>query len=743
VYGAVIDRYCTACHNERLRTANLVLESGEASLHQLAGDAARWERVALKLRARSMPPPGSPRPAPEVYAGFASWLEGALDDLATDRPNPGRPPIRRLNRTEYANVIRDLLDLELDVQSLLPADDLAYGFDNNAAALKVTPGLLDRYLAAATRISRIAVGDRTIQPTVEHFTVSPLYRQDDRLSEAQPFGLRGGLALRHHFPLDAEYVLRVRLLPNTLRRANGQVDVRLDGERVELFTIGSAPAAGGPKMGDNGVLEVRLSVKAGSRSVAVGLVRKQSAPDGLGPARMPVGSVSFRDSGVAALEIDGPFNSTGPGDTPSRRRIFVCTEPKRACAGEIVATLARRAYRRPITRADRDALLAVYDLGQAAGGFDQGIQRAVARILMDPEFLFRVERDPADVVVGRPYRLSDLELASRLSFFLWSSIPDEELLGVAERGQLSEPAVLERQVRRMLIDAKASTLVSSFAAQWLHLRNVRAVTPDGREFPDFDNNLREAFTRETELLLESQLREDRGVAELLTADYTFVNERLARHYGIPNVYGSRFRRVAVTDEARQGLLGHGSILTVTSYPNRTSPVLRGKWLLENIFGTPPPPPPPDVPALEEASESAQPRSVRERMEEHRRNPVCASCHRSMDPLGFALENFDAIGKWRATTEAGTPVDVSGVLPDGTAIDGPVGLRSVIQARSGEFIGTVTGKLLTYAIGRGLEHDDAPAVRAIVRQAGPDYRWSSIVLGIVKSPPFQMRIRREP
>jgi hypothetical protein len=744
-YRTVVDRYCVSCHNDRLRTANFVLESKVTNLEDVGRSAEVWEKVLQKLRTRAMPPPGSPRPDEATYGALISWLGRELDSSAAANSNPGRPPIHRLNRTEYANVIRDLLDLEIDVRSLLPADDLAYGFDNNANTLKVTPALLERYMSAAFRVSRAAIGDPTMQATVDRYTVPSLLRQDDRASEALPLGTRGGMALRYHFSLDAEYVIRVRLLPSTARTTAEQVEVRVDGDRIKLFTI-DGQRLGGPRPEGserNPPLEVRFVAKAGARTVTVALVKKFIEPEGLAPARMPVGSVSFRDSGIAGIEVDGPYNAQGPGDTPSRRRIFVCHDQTDACIKRILSTLARRAYRRPVNQKDLKPLVDLYEVGRATGGFEAGVQRALERMLVDPEFLFRVERDPVDVATGQPYRLSDLELASRLSFFLWSSLPDDQLLDLAARRQLTDESVLRGEVRRMLADPRADALVINFAAQWLHLRNMRAVAPDAKEFPEFDDNLREAFQRETELLVQSQLSEDRGVPELLTADYTFVNERLARHYGMKNVYGPRFRRVPVTDDARKGLLGQGSILTVTSYPNRTSPVLRGKWLLENILGSPPPPPPPNVPALEENTDSSRPRSVRERMEEHRKNAVCASCHRRMDPLGFALENFDAIGKWRSTTEGGEPVDASGTLPDGTALDGPTGLRSVLEAHREEFVITVTSKLLTYAVGRGLEYYDGPAIRAILRHAGPDYRWSSIILGIVTSPAFQMRARREP
>ena len=740
-YRTVLDRYCVTCHNARLRTAHLTLDS--VDIHDLGADAPVWEKVAQKLRTREMPPPPRPRPAPETYDAFASWLEDGLDRVAAARPNPGRPALHRLNRVEYANAIRDLLAVEIDGRTLLPADDMAFGFDNIADALAFSPGLLERYLLAARRISRLAIGDAAQRPGVETYRVPKALVQDDRMSEELPFGTRGGLAVRHLFPLDGEYEFAIHLTRRPARTSREQLDIRLDSERLALVPLGD-PGAGRPEVADRPVA-VRVRVKAGSRVVGVAFTAITSAPEGLTPAYLPVGSISFGQTGVRSIEIAGPYDVEGVGDSPSRRRIFICRpggpEGERDCARQILQTLARRAWRRPVAEDDLQPLLRQYEAGRRAGDFEAGIRRALERILVDPEFLFRVERDPAHVPPGTAYRLSDLELASRLSFFLWSSIPDDELVALAADGRLSRPAVLRRQVRRMLADDRAASLVENFAAQWLHLRNVRAVTPDVREFPEFDDNLRRAFEQETELFVASQLEGDHGVVELLTADYTFLNERLARHYDVPNVYGSHFRRVALTNEARRGLLGHGSILTVTSYATRTSPVVRGKWLLENILGAPPPAPPPDVPELEEGDEAGAPRSMRERLERHRANAVCASCHARMDPLGFALENFDGIGRWR-TSDRGLPIDASGTLPNGTTFDGAADLRRLLEDRAEAFATTLTSRLLTYALGRGVEHYDMPAIRAIVREARPDgYRWSSIILGIVESTPFTMRIRR--
>ena len=751
-YRAVLDRYCVACHNERTLTANLALDAVDVA-H--VGDAAElWEKVLEKLRTRAMPPPRRPRPADETYDLFAGWLETELDGAAAARPNPGRPTIHRLNRLEYRNAVRDLLGLRVDVDAMLPADDLAYGFDNNADILTIAPGMLERYMSAARRIGRLAVGDSAIDADVVRHPVSSLLVQRDRLGEEAPFGSRGGAAISHHFPLDGEYVVRLALQGNRGRREPQEIDVRIDGVRAALLPAGQerGGATRGMPTGDD-ALAVRIPVRAGTRVVSVSFLKRTGVPEGVAPERLPPWTFStgrgyIEPMALDNVEIEGPYRPrpgpAGPGAGPavSRDRIFTCRpagpEDEEACANAILTTLARRAFRRPVTGGDLEVLDSFYREGRRAGGFERGIQRAIESLLVDPEFLFRIERDPEDAAPGSAYRLSDIELASRLSFFLWSSIPDDELLDAAEAGRLRDPAVLERQVRRMLADERSRVLVDSFAAQWLHLRRMRTVTPDVLAFPGFDDNLRDALVRETELLIESQVREDRSVVDLLTADYTFVNERLARHYGIPGVYGSRFRRVALGDGARRGLLGHGSILTVTSLATRTSPVVRGKWVLENILGTPPPPPPPDVPDLPEREAGEAPRSMRARLEAHRANPVCSACHARMDPLGFALEHFDAVGKWRAA-EAGVPIDASGALPDGTTFDGLPGLRGVLLERRGEFVTTVAEKLLTYALGRGIEHYDRPAIRAVVRDAAADgYRWSALVLGVARSLPFQMR-----
>ena len=735
----VLDRYCVGCHNERLRTGGLALDAADP--HQVSRDPALWETVVGKLRTGMMPPSPRPRPDAATYAALVDHLESALDEAAAARPDPGRPAVRRLNRAEYVNAIRDVIGLEVDGRALLPADESGYGFDNIGDVLSVSPGLLERYLLAATKISRRAVGDPTLRPTTVTYKTSPLMAQNGRVSDDLPFGSRGGLAIRHHFPLDAEYLLKVSLRGRA--RAPHQLEVRVDRVRVAVFSLG-----------DGQPLEVRVPVSAGTRLVGVSFVGAigQTLSVDARPPPPPITSFAFtlypNDPAVEQVDIVGPYNGAVPTDTPSRRRIFVCypstNQPagQRRCASEILGSLASRAYRRPATDADVGPLLAAYDAGRMDGGFEDGIRWALEAILVSPKFLFRIEHQPANLALGTPYQVSDIDLASRLSFFIWSSIPDAELRERAAEGRLADPVEVAAQVRRMLADPRSQALVENFAGQWLYLRNVRSVAPNARQFPEFDDNLRTAFHRETELFFTSQLRDDRSVQELLSADYTFLNERLARHYEIPHVYGNHFRRVTLPDDRRGGLLGHGSVLTVTSYPHRTSPVVRGKWLLENLLGAPPPPPPADVPGLDEATDGERPASMRERMAQHRANPVCASCHAQIDPLGFALENFDAVGRWRATAgSAETPIDASGVLPDGTAFDGPAAFRAALLADPwvGEFTRTVTEKLLTYALGRGLEYYDAPAVRQIISEAEPDgYRWSAVVLGIVRSVPFQMR-----
>ncbi len=762
----VLDRYCVGCHSDRLRTAGLSLEALDA-VH-VAGGAEVWEEVIRKLRSGAMPPPGRPRPDRAVVENVLAWLETELDAAAARDPNPGRTDsVHRLNRAEYQNAVRDLLALDVDVTSLLPADSAdEHGFDNIAAMLSVSPTLLDRYLAAARRLSRLAVGLPPGGPTTEEYRV--WLDQDDYLGEDLPFGSRGGAAIRHRFPVDGEYVIDVRLYRQLFDVVIGlgsphEVEIRVDGERILSAVIGGEELDGAPPsafVGDifgspaweqyarnvDAGLEVRLPAKAGSRLVTVSFLgRPTEIEDGVPhPPRYPERDESLESNPwVHTVAIRGPYEVLGPGDTPSRRKIFTCrpAEPRdeEPCAERILATLAGEAYRRPATGREVGTLLRFYREGRRDGTFDDGVQFALERLLADPKFLFRIEREPVDLAAGAVYAVSDLELASRLSFFLWSSIPDAELLGAASRGELGDPDKLARQVRRMLADDRAQALVDNFVGQWLLLRNLPGAAPDLNAFPDFDENLREAFERETRLFVENVFREDRSVLDLLRADYTFMNERLARHYGVPHVYGSRFRRVTFgADAPRGGLLGQGSFLTVTSYPNRTSPVLRGRWVLESLLGTPPPSPPADVPGLPDRGAGGRPASVRERLERHRENPACATCHAPMDPLGFALENFDAVGGWREA-ENGRPVDSSAVLPDGTRFRGPAGLRAFLVSQHRQFVGAMTEKLLAYALGRRLEYYDRPTVRGIVRDAAAqDYRLSEIVLGIVRSPAFQMR-----
>ena len=776
-HATFLGRYCLACHNERLLARGTVPVSfEELTVADVGAGAEVWEKVVRKLHARAMPPAGRPRPDEETYDGFVTWLETELDRAAAARPDPGRPAVRRLTSAEYINAIRDLLALEVDEETLLfPADDVdEQGFATNADVLSVSPALFERYLVAANRISRLAVGDPTIGPGFAPATYSTprLLYQDDRMSEDLPFGSRGGMAIRYHFPLDGQYEVRIRLRRQIYDYIIGmgkpqQLDVRLDGALVKRFTIGDADRKGYPSAytffgtirgdpewedylsgGADAGLVVRFPAQAGTRVLGVTFANVRSEPTGILERRLSGFSLSgegfyYGNAAVERVDLTGPYDATGPGDTPSRRRIFTCRPTSGAddepCARQILSALARRAYRRPVTEDEVTRLLTFYTSNRDEHGFEGAMQKALERLLVAPDFLFRVEADPVDIADGTAYPLSDLELASRLSFFLWSSIPDEQLLTVAEEGRLHEPAVLKRQVRRMLADPRSTALVDNFASQWLQLDRLGGVQPDFEVFFEFDENLRADMEQETKLFLRSQLREDRSLMELLTADYTFVNQRLARHYGIPGVYGERFRRVTVDGGGRAGLLGHASLLTLTAYPTRTSPVLRGKWLLDNILGMPPAPPPPDVPSLEEDLRGRAALSIREQMEQHRANPACAACHRMMDPPGFALENFDAIGRWRTTSEAGTPIDASGTLVDGSVVEGAASLRDALLRNEVSVMRTVTEKLLTYALGRGVEYTDQPAIRRIVAAAADDdYRWSSIILELVESMPFQMR-----
>ena len=756
---ATIERYCTDCHNDAERTAELTLE--RMALTDVAAHGEVWEEVVRKLRGRMMPPAGEPVPDAAATTELVAYLEESLDAAAAAQPNPGHKSLHRLNRTEYGNAIRDLLALEVNAATLLPNDSEAYGFDNIADVLGTDPSLMDRYLSAAWKVTSAAIGDVAITPSVSTYRVPPDRSQSDHV-DGLPFGTRGGMLVSHYFPVDGEYVIKPRLWRNTVDVVRGtetphDLEVNLDGARLSLTRFGGpedeVPAQMFPGKTADEIdrrFETRVMVTAGQHDVGVTFAKKSSASrqEVLQPflrekhdARMDVGIPELDQ-----IVIEGPLTVAGPGQSPSRERIFSCYPESEgeaaACAERILTSLARRAYRRPITDDERARLMGLYTTERNQGrSFETGVQTALAYVLVAPQFLFRMEQDPADAAPGSLYRISDLELATRLSFFLWSSVPDEELLETAIDGRLSRPAELEKQVRRMLADARAGTLAQDFAGQWLYLRNLRASNPDMYVFPDFDDNLRQSAVRETELLFETIIREDRPVPELLTADFTFLNERLARHYRIPGIYGDQFRRVTVSDERRQGLLGHASILTLSSYPNRTSPVQRGAYVLKNILGTPPPEPPPNVPTLPEVT--GEKLSMRARMERHRADPACAGCHQLMDPIGLVLESFDGIGRWRTEDNGevvagyGSPIHV---LRDFGPIDGPVDLRNAIASQPERFVRTATEKLMTYALGRQLTAADMPTARAIVRRAAEaDYRFSALVLGLVESDAFQMRI----
>jgi mono/diheme cytochrome c family protein len=726
--AALLTQYCVTCHNARAKAGGLTLDPAE--LTQIDRHAETWEKVIRKLQTGMMPPSGAPRPARAAIDGFITSLQSQIDRAATAKPFAGTPALHRLNRAEYSNAVRDLLTLDVDAASLLPPDDSAAGFDNIADVLGVSPALIEGYATAAAKISRLAVGDSSIGLDRVTYRSAGNLSQEDHL-DGLPLGTRGGMIVRHTFPLNADYDLQIGPgrsggIGAVVTARAQDIDVTIDGQPVDL----------------QGKTQLRLAVEAGPHTIAVALVKRShiDGADGVydAPTRAP---------GISQITIAGPFNARGPGDTPSRRRLYVCT-PKVAaeessCAARILNTLATRAYRRPVPQSgpEMETLLEFYRTGRESGSFDSGIQRAVARVLVDPNFLFRFEREPAGVAPGTPFRLSDLELASRLSFFLWSSIPDDELRDAAVRGQLKNPAVLERQVRRLLADPRADALVSNFAGQWLFLRELKNVRPDS---PDFDENLRRSFQQETELLFRTVVREDRPIIDLLDADFTFVDERLAKHYGMEGIHGSRVRRVSLAaNDPRRGLLGQGSVLTVTSAANRTSPVVRGKWVLDNVLGMPPPQPPPGVETnLEKDAAQVKVTSLRQRLEMHRANAVCASCHKVMDPIGLSLENFDHVGKWR-TTDGKTPIDAKAQLVDGTTLDGPLSLRRALLERSDVFATVATEKLLTYASGRAVQYQDMPAVRAIIRDAAREkYRFSSLVIGIVKSTPFQMRTKVE-
>ena len=773
---ATLQQFCIACHNDSLQSGNLSFQ--KIDLTQVSGYGAIPERLLAQLRSGRMPPVGMPRPDHNTYTSLITWLETEIDKLAAANPTPGRTDtFHRLNRSEYANAVRDLLSLEVNVEELLPADDIdAYGFDNMTEVLNVSPALMESYLSAARKTARISIGESPLAPIAETYEVPILLNQADRMSEDLPFGSRGGLAVRHYFPADGDYDLAITLHRNYVNYVRGlgsshELEVRLDGKLVQTFSFGGeepdvlqAPASyAGNQFGDSeweeymlfadSNLLLQFPATAGPHVVGVSFVRKFTEPEGvLQPPQSvfaaAVNEMRDGDAAVERMEITGPYRSTPARNTPSRRAIFTCQpandtgRAQEACAYGILASLAQRAYRRPVGDAEVNMLMNFYRAGLSDGSFDDGIQLALERLLISPDFLFRVERDPVNIEPDTNYQLTSIELASRLSFFLWSSIPDIELLDSAKNGTLQNPQVLEQQTRRMLADPRSKALVQNFAGQWLYLRNLRSLVPDAVEFPEFDENLRDAFRQESELFFESLIRENRSVTDLLGNGYTFMNERLAKHYGIENVYGSHFRRIYLEGEIaeqRGGILGQGSLLTATSYANRTSPVLRGKWVLTNILGTPPPPPPPDVSDLPERGADGQQANIRDRLLQHRADPACSGCHAPMDPLGLALENYDAIGRWRVTGEAGVPIDASGQMPNGAQFYGLQGLRELLLERRDEFVGTVTEKLLAYAMGRPPEYFDKPTIRSIVRDTAlENHSWSSIIVGIVLSTPFRNR-----
>jgi mono/diheme cytochrome c family protein len=753
---ALVDKYCVVCHNQRVKAGDLLLDKADISNPPAGADV--WEKVIRKVRGGLMPPAGMPRPDKAATDGLVSYLTTSIDRAAAAKPNPGRSLVHRLNRTEYGNAVRDLLALNVDVTSLLPPDDAGYGFDNIADLLGVSPVLLERYLSAAWKISSLAIGDPKIDPAVQTYRIPPELSQYKHV-EGLPLGTRGGYSVVHNFPLDAEYVLRPGLWSNTTHWVKGieyptDFMILLDGKIVHRVKVGGGDdqklmyATPTAEFEFEKRMEVRLPIKAGPHTIGFTFLEKNHGV--IDDLVKPVWKDNIDQLGTTGLlsldkvMVTGPYNPTGPGDTPARRAVFVCRPAAGAddvpCAKKIISSLARRAYRGPISDAQMETLLSFFQQGKNEGGFDIGVEYVVTRILASPEFLFRFERDPATAKPDVPYRISDLELASRLAFFLWSSIPDEQLLTLANQGKLKDPAVLDQQVRRMMSDPRADALITNFVGQWLYLRNLKDIHPDQNQFPDFDEDLRIAMRRETELFVGSIMREDRNVLDLLTADYTFINERLARHYGIPNIYGDHFRRVQITDDVRKGLLGQGSFLTVSSYPNRTSPVLRGKFILTNFLGTPPPAPPPNVPPLKD-DEPGKPLTMKEKMQAHRANAACAVCHRVMDPIGFSLENFDAVGQWR-THDRGVNIDPSDTLSDGLKVSGAVSLRQALLTRQDQFVSTLTEKLLLYALGRGVEYYDMPTVRAITREAARNnYKFSSILTGIVKSVPFQMKMKK--
>ena len=754
VQRALLDQYCVTCHNDKTKIDNFSLQKED--INAVGDHPEVWERVIRKLRAGMMPPPGMPRPPLAKYEGLRDFLEAEIDRKAAAHPNPGSIVLHRLNRTEYANAIRDLLDLQIDVSTLLPADDAARGFDNIAGSLTISPTLLEAYTTAATRIARTAVGFWK-SPT-EAAYIAPGDTSQNQHIEGLPFGTRGGMAVRYSFPSDGEYKFTVQNFGLGKFIPGEKLEFLIDNEVVDIRDYVGVGLSSNNSSDRDGAIDVTVPVKAGSRMVGVTFLATNYRPS-LDLIRQ-YERKSLEDNGIPQLQyypavgilrIRGPFTPTRPQDSRSLRKVFTCRpsspDQEAACSQEILTTLMRHAYRRPMTPSDMEWVRGFYQEGRREGTFQDGIELALRRILTSPQFLVRAEREPSNAVPGQPYRITDLELASRLSFMLWSSIPDDELIKVAGENKLHTSPVLEQQVRRMLTDPKADALVQNFGNQLLYLRNLPATSPDGVFYPNWDDELRKGFRRETELLFESMIKENRNVVDLLTADYTFLNERLAQHYGIPNIYGSQFRRVTLGPDLayRRGLLGQGSVLSLTWVQNfRTSPVKRGVWVLENILGTPPPEPPPNVPPLEDTKGGDNKiMTLREQMTMHRKMEPCASCHKLMDPIGFALENFDADAKWRTKQggEGGVPLDTSAVLWDGTKIDGPVELRQALLRYSPQFVRMITEKLMTFSLGRGVEYEDMPVIRSIVRGADKnDDRFLSILMGIIKSAPFQMRTK---
>lgn len=754
---ATLDKYCIGCHNQKLKTAGLTLDT--ADLTKAAEQGEMWEKVVLKLKLGMMPPSGLPRPDDSARLGVVQYLQTELDRAAAEHPNPGRPLVHRLNRSEYGNAIRDLLGFDVDVASLLPPDDSSYGFDNVAEALGSSPALLQAYLAAARKISAVAVGDPQMGAGGVTYSVRQDLSQDTHI-EGLPLGTTGGAVFRHVFPADGYYDFRIRLYRTNLDTTRGleqphRMELSIDGTRVLLATIGGNQDLAALQKNTTDVsdaieanrLRIRVFIKAGERDVAAAFVEEVPARFATRRLQSFVRDFNTYDAEgsphLKSLTIQGPFESKGAAEPVGR--IFVCrpakTVDENSCARRILSRLAHRAWRRNLSAADTDGLMSFYQTGHKTGNFDSGIEFALRRILASPSFIYRAELEPGALKPGETWRISDFELASRLSFFLWSSIPDDTLLDLAAQNKLHQPEILAREVRRMIADPRAAALATNFAGQWLELRNLQGIQPDPEKFPDFDDNLRRAFRQEAELFFESIVKEDRPVPDLMTADYTFVNERLARQYGIPGVFGSDFRRVSVADENRRGLLGKGAVLMVTSHANATSPVLRGKWVLENVLGSPVPPPPPDVPALKETEPGSIPRTMREQMEQHRADPVCAGCHKTTDAIGFAMENFNEIGGWRTNSEGGVPLNTAVTLADGTKVDGARDLRMALTKNPEIFVRTFTEKMLIYALGRGVTWQDMPAIRHILNEAQPqDYRFSALILGIVKSVPFEMRMK---